>query len=170
MPDGRIGRAAIQSKIVLDGYQYWLARAGSCLPDRSAFDPPIEIPALARCMMLMDVRRDPLDFLYRYVGIAVRPHLTADWTGWWMSDISFQRAPSSIWSYHQQVAEIGEPLFIQPDYVGPMADYLFVEAALLPLSREGRTVDKIMIFVDFLRPPEPPRVRLSAEYPPATTH
>jgi hypothetical protein len=93
----------------------------------------------------------PLDFRYRFVGTAVRPHMNADWTGKWMSEISFQRSPSAIWENHRSVALSGEPAFIRPDYVGPLSDYLFVEAALLPLSDDGLSVTKIMVFIDFLR-------------------
>jgi len=49
------------------------------------------------------------------------------------------------------VAETGAPLFIKPNYVGPHKDYLFIEAVMLPLAEDHRAVDKIMIFIDFLR-------------------
>jgi len=157
-----IGCDQLRSQIVRDGHYYWRAKASQGLPSRNAFDPPLEIPALARCMMLKDVRYDPLDFRYRFVGTAVRPYMNGDWTGKWMSEISFQRQPSAIWDNHQKVASMGEPLFIRPDYVGPLSDYLCVEAALLPLSDDGATVNKIMIFLDFMRRVEDPHVMQTA--------
>jgi hypothetical protein len=163
---------AIQSLIVRDGYLYWLAKRNEGrLPSRGDFDPPFDVPSLAKFMMLKDVRRDPLDFRYRFVGTAVRPHMTADWTGKWMSEISFQRSPSMIWDYHQHVAETGEAMLIRPEYVGPLADYLFVEAALLPLATDHDVVDKIMIFIDFIRRAEAHRSSaLSVHHGPSIHH
>src|SRR5262245_63511473 len=127
----------LTSALVIEGYRYWQSkRNGHAIPARSAFDPLLEIPALVRFMMLKDVQRDPLDFRYRLVGTGLRPHMTTDYTGQWMSDVEYQRPPSTIWDYHKQVAETGEPLFIKPNYVGPHKDYLFVEAAMLPLAED----------------------------------
>jgi hypothetical protein len=78
-------------------------------------------------------------------------HLTTDWTGKFMSEVEYQRPPSTIWDYHQRVAESGEPLFIKPNYVGPHKDYLFIESVMLPLAKDHRKVDMIMIFIDFMR-------------------
>jgi hypothetical protein len=35
--------------------------------------------------------------------------------------------------------------------VGPQKDFLYVEAALLPLAEDHLNVDMIVIFLDFLR-------------------
>lgn len=147
------------SEIVLGGFRYWESkRNGALIPARSAFDPLVEIPALVRFMMLKDVRRDPLDFRYRLVGTGLRTHMTRDWTGAWMSEVEYQRPPSTIWDYHKQVAETGEPLFIKPNYVGPHKDYLVVESVMLPLAEDHRNVDMIMIFIEFMKgDPAPPR-------------
>jgi len=140
------------SELVLGGFRYWQSkRQGTEIPARSAFDPMIEIPTLVRFMMLKDVRREPLDFRYRLVGTGLRTHMTKDWTGAWMSEVEYQRAPSTIWDYHKQVAETGEPLFIKPNYVGPGKDYLAVESVMLPLAADHRTVDMIMIFIEFMK-------------------
>jgi len=121
-----VGCDQLRSQIVHDGRSYWRAKVGRARPSRNAFDPPLEIQALAPFMMLKDVRYDPMDF----VGTAVRPYMNGDWTRKWMSEISFQRQPSSLWDLHQKVASTGEPLFIRPDYVGRLSDYVCVEAAL----------------------------------------
>jgi hypothetical protein len=142
----------LTSEIVLGGLRYWESKKGANpIPARSDFDPLIEIPGLVRFMMLKDVQRDPLDFRYRLVGTGLRTHMTTDWTGKLMSEVEYQRPPSTIWDYHKQVAESGEPLFIKPNYVGPHKDYLVVESALLPLGEDHQTVDMIMIFIEFMR-------------------
>ena len=142
----------ITSELVLGGLRYWESkRNGNLIPARCEFDPLLEIPGLVRFLMLKDVQRDPLDFRYRLVGTGLRHHMTTDWTGKFMSEVEYQRPPSTIWDYHKQVAESGEPLFIKPNYVGPHKDYLFIESVMLPLAKDHRNVDMIMIFIDFLR-------------------
>jgi hypothetical protein len=141
----------LTSELVIEGFRYWQSkRKGATIPARSEFDPLLEIPGLVRFMMLKDVQWEPLDFRYRLVGTGLLNHLTTDWTGKFMSEVEYQRPPSTIWDYHRQVAESGEPLFIKPNYVGPHKDYLFIESVMLPLASDHRRVDMIMIFIDFL--------------------
>ena len=142
----------LSSELIIEGFRYWQSkRTGDAIPARADFDPLIEIPNLVRFMMLKDVRRAPLDFRYRLVGTGLLNHMTTDWTGKFMSEVEYQRPPSTIWDYHKQVAESGAPLFIRPNYVGPHKDYLWVESVMCPLASDHRQVDMIMIFIDFLR-------------------
>ena len=142
----------LSSELIIEGFRYWQSkRTGDGIPARSAFDPLLEIPGLVRFMMLKDVQWEPLDFRYRLVGTGLLSHLTTDWTGKFMSEVEYQRPPSTIWDYHKHVAESGQPLFIKPNYVGPHKDYLFIESVMLPLAKDHRRVDMIMIFIDFLR-------------------
>jgi hypothetical protein len=141
----------IQSEVVREGYAYWLARKGErALPRRADFDPPIEIPRLVPNIIVFDVLHEPLDFVYRLIGTKVRPHLMRDLTGVRMSDVGFQRPPSVIWSHHVWVVEHAAPRFMRPPYVGPHKDFMFIEAVILPCGTDNR-VDKLMVFVDFVR-------------------
>ena len=145
----------VHSEIVRAGYAYWLAAKGECaLPARSAFDPPIEIPRLIPNMMVFGVLHEPLDFVYRLIGTKVRAHLMQDLTGMRMSNIEFQRPPSVIWSHHVWAVEHAAARFMRPPYVGPHRDFLFIEAVILPCGSDGR-VDKLMVFVDFVRAMRP---------------
>jgi hypothetical protein len=73
-----------------------------------------------------------------------------DMTGKRMSEVEFQRKPSTVWSHHEWVVEHRAPRILRPPYVGPHRDFMFIEAAILPLgSAEGR-VDMILAFVDFI--------------------
>ncbi len=143
--------SGITSRIVHDGYAYWFAKkAGHLIPARQDIDPLIEQPQLVANMMLKDVRRDPPDIRYRLIGTRVRRHLNRDWTGIWMSEIPFQRPPSTIWSNHMWVVENRAPLVARPPYVGPHKDFLFIESIILPLGADHQTVDMLMVFVDFV--------------------
>jgi hypothetical protein len=141
----------VQSEIVRAGYAYWLAVKGErVLPLRADFDPLIEIPRLVPNIIVFDVLREPLDFVYRLIGTKVRTHLMQDLTGARMSNIEFQRPPSVIWSHHVWVVENVAPRFMRPPYVGPHKDFLFIEAVILPCG-SGASVEKLMVFVDFIR-------------------
>jgi hypothetical protein len=146
-----IDLSGITSRIVHDGYAYWLSKkAGHAFPARQDIDPLVDTPRLVPNMMLKDFRRDPPDIRYRLIGTQVRRHLTRDWTGTWMSDIPFQRPPSTIWSNHMWVVENRMPLVARPPYVGPHKDFLFIESIILPLGADRETVDMLMVFVDFV--------------------
>ena len=141
----------VQSEIVRAGHAYWLAGKGErALPLRADFDPLLEIPRLVPSMIIFDVLHAPLDFVYRLIGTKVRPHLMQDLTAVRMSAIEFQRAPSVLWSHHAWVVEHAAPRFMRPPYVGPHKDFLFIEAVILPCGAD-RHVDKLMVFVDFVR-------------------
>jgi hypothetical protein len=55
-----------------------------------------------------------------------------------------------IWSHHAWAVEQAAPRFMRPPYVGPHRDFMFIEAVILPCGIDSR-VDKLMIFVDFVR-------------------
>lgn len=154
----------ISSRAVHDGYAYWLNRKGrELIPSRQDIDPLIDIPQLVPNMMLKDFQRDPPDIRYRLIGTRVRPHLSRDWTGIWMSEIPFQRPPSTIWNNHIWVVENRAPLVARPPYVGPHKDFLYIESIILPLGADHETVDMLMVFVDFIGPDRPPVAWISAE-------
>jgi hypothetical protein len=149
----------IDSEIVRNGLNYWLAKRGThAMPARADLDPLIDVPSLCPSMMLKDVQRGPLDFRYRLIGTRLRHHMTADWKGQLMSEIEFQKAPNPIWNVHAYVAETGLPIFLRPPYVGPHKDFLHIDAVVLPLGKDHKEADMLMIFIEFLstsakRPP-----------------
>jgi hypothetical protein len=139
------------SPILREGYGYWRGKRGDrSFPSRHDFDPLLEIPKLARHMMLLDVLRDPLDFRYRLIGDKLRDHMGENWVGRRWSEIPQQRLPNPIWMHHQWVVENGEPRFIRPNYVGPHHQFMFIESAVLPLGDDPERVEMLMLFVDFL--------------------
>ena len=155
-----IDRDEIASQNVLAGYDYWLEKKRALsaddltepglLPARTDFDPLIEVPRLAPRMMLMDVLQDPLDFRYRLVGSALRRHMAQDWTGKRLSEIPFQRVGSTVWDNNVIVIRERRPILARPPYIGPHKDFRSVERVILPLASDGRQVDLLMFFVDFI--------------------
>ena len=139
------------SPTLREGYGYWRGKRGDRdFPARGDFDPLLEVPKLARHMMLLTVLRDPLDFQYRLIGDKLREHMGENWIGRRWSGIEQQRATNPIWLHHQWVVENRAPRFIRPNYVGPHHDFMFIESAVLPLGDDPDQVDMLMLFVDFL--------------------
>lgn len=151
-PGVQLQPEALRSPVVLKGFAYWRRiAAGRQMPARKDFDP-LDIPALLPHVMLKDVQREPLDFRYRVVGSTVRLHSSADYTGQCMSQIEHQGPHSIVWRSCSWVAENAAPLLLRPPYAGPQKDFLAVEAAILPLGESaGRTVNKLLVFLDFIR-------------------
>lgn len=140
------------SPVLRKGLAHWRKLAGGRpMPARRDLDP-LDIPQLLPHIMLKDIRRRPLDFRYRLVGSTVRQHSTADYTGRWMSSIPHQGQASIVWRVCAWVAEKGRPLLLRPPYAGPQNHFMWVEAAVLPLAgSDGKTAEKLLVFLDFLR-------------------
>jgi hypothetical protein len=146
-----IDASQLRSPITRAGYQYWLSKKGDRLfPSRADFDPLIEQPRLARNMVLLEIRREPLDFRYRLLGHAVRENMVEDWTGRWMSEIPMQRAPNPIWQHAEWVLAHKAPRFYRPSNLGPNKASRSIETAQLPLGPDDETIDMMMVFVDFV--------------------
>jgi hypothetical protein len=146
-----IDSTQLRSPITRAGYEYWLSKKGDrCFPSRGDFDPLIEQPALARNMVLVEVRREPLDFRYRLIGSAVRANMVDDWTGKWMSEIPIQRSPNPVWQHAEWVLEHKAPRFYRPTNLGPNKTSRSIEVAQLPLGPDGDTIDMMMVLVDFM--------------------
>jgi hypothetical protein len=146
-----IDASQLRSPITRAGYEYWLSKKGDrAFPARADFDPLIEQPRLARHMVLIEVRLDPLDFRYRLIGHAVRENMAEDWTGRWMSEIPVQRSPNPIWQHAEWVLEHKVPRFYRPPNLGPNKASRAIESAQLPLGPDADTIDMMMVFVDFL--------------------
>lgn len=128
---------------------YWdLIRAGRRMPLRRGFDPAA-VPRLLPSVILLDVLRSPLDFRYRLIGTRWVMHFDRDDTGRMMSEIDHQRAPSLVWQAAEEVASVGMPQSPKLPYVGKLFGRREIEVLISPLSREGSTVDFLLVTIDF---------------------
>ena len=161
-----IDETQLRSPVTRAGYEYWLRKKGDRrIPSRTDFDPLLEVPRLARHIVLVEVLRDPLDFRYRLIGTAIRENMAADWTGLCLSEIPMQKAPNPIWQHHLWVLEHRSPRFYRPAYLGPYKEFKFIESAQLPLGTDDANVEMMMVFVDFLTKVAivPPRINRLSE-------
>lgn len=140
-----------ESRIVADGYAYWLSKLrDGRLPSRTALRPA-EIPRLLPHVMLLDVQRTPRwDFRFRLIGTQVVEHLHSDYTGSWMSENEHHRHPDKVWTNCLTVAETAKPLYPSTPYAGPREEFRRAEDILLPLADDGLTVDGLLTFIAFL--------------------
>lgn len=130
-------------------FAYWSSKHdGDALPGRANVDP-LEMRAFLVNIVLLDVLRDPLDFRYRLIGGVVRHHLSADLRGQSMRQISHQAPPSIIFESCRQVVDSSQPLSSAIPYVGPHKDFRAAEDLILPLASDGRTVDMLLVTIDY---------------------
>lgn len=114
----------------------------------------MEMPKLLPNVILLDVRDEPRDFLYRLIGTGVVHHLAEDLTGKWMSQIDHQRPPSRIWESCNKVVESGCPFLSKIPYVGPHSEILHGEDIILPLAGDAGdagAIGKLIVFVAFIK-------------------
>lgn len=119
------------------------------MPARSDMDP-LDIPRILPSVMLLDVLSDPQDFRYRLIGTRWVWHFERDDTGRLMSEVPHQNAPSRVWTACRSVVELRRPLSpANLPYVGRRHGFSAIEALIMPLSRDGETVDMLFVTVDF---------------------
>ena len=133
-------------------YDHWDGlRGGRSTPARADFDP-MDIPRALPNIVLIEVRREPLDFLYKVVGSVIVDHSAKPFTGQWMSDIPERRKPSAPWRNCEKVVETGEPSRSTIPYVGPHQEFLETSQITLPLSStdDDKDVTHLLLAIDYL--------------------
>jgi hypothetical protein len=129
-------------------HEYWLALhpAPGLLPGRQHFDPA-DIPGLLPFVWLADVQRAPLRFRYRLLGTEHLRVFGRDYTGRWLDEAhpQFEASPG----HPQYLAAVeqglvgyrrGHTLFAPT----LPREYRSIERLLLPLARDGGTVDMLL--------------------------
>jgi hypothetical protein len=141
---------AMRSLRAKRGWDYWRrkCRPGR-LPARADIDPA-EFPDLLPYIVLIQVCRDPLDFVERVTGGEVLRHSTESSMNRSWLDYPGRGPDSKIWQHYEEVVRTGEPSFESVPYVGPHRDFLYVELLSCPLAEDGRTVDRVFSVVDYL--------------------
>jgi len=126
-------------------FGYWRTMSPpGLLPGRQHFDP-LHIPKLMPHVWMLDVVRDPLRFRYRLAGTREVQTLGRDPTGEWLDDVHpvLKTTPARIARY-VFVVETGRPTWRRGNVTFIHdKDHQIVENIVLPMARDGRSVDML---------------------------
>ena len=128
-------------------FAYWRTCAGAkSIPARGDIDPMIDLGHLVQHLFLVDVERDPLRFRFRLVGTEVAGHVGKDMTGKYLDelveyDAQYARVkPDYETTVKLRTATVSPVRFLTKDG----KHHINYERLLLPLSDDGRIVNKIL--------------------------
>jgi hypothetical protein len=135
-------------------YRYWCAihPASGVLPGRQHFDP-VDIPDLLPGIALLNVQRAPFRLRYRLVGTAVVHALGREVTGLWLDEAHRGKFEGGASAERCRLA-VDRAM---PDWhkggslLSPRREIAAVETLLLPLARDGRSVDMLCSYSVFYR-------------------
>jgi hypothetical protein len=130
-------------------FEYWLAISPpGRLPGRQHFDP-LHIPDLLSRIWILDVVREPagMRFRYRLVGTKEVETLEREVTGRWLDEVHphLKQRPHGfarflhIVNHGAATYRKGHLTFLH------QKDHQIVEICMLPLARDGSTVDMIVV-------------------------
>ena len=124
---------------------YWEDKCrGRVMPRRADIDP-VEISRFLPNITLVDVVADERRFIYRLVGTAEVQLRGNDPTGKSIMEAFFGRSQATVLSKYEEVCRSCAPFYEEDDY--QVVDRYVSDANLfLPLSEDGKVVNKILVF------------------------
>ena len=130
-------------------YDYWSGRRGERLmPRRADIDPADIVPYLPG-IQLIDVRRDPLDFVYRLVGtreVAARGY---DPTGKRVVEHAFGGNPHEVVENYRYVVTQRGVLYDRERFTSRDGRFVQDESLFMPLSADGETVNIVLVYTHY---------------------
>lgn len=146
MTDG-VGR--LKSERVKALYDYWRAkRRDRAMPCRGDIDPT-EIKVLLPYVLLTDIHYEPLRVYIRLVGTAVAEAAGRNLTGQWLHEAQLDGGVELWLRNYRRLVEERVPVCGRTRATVRPGDERFFEWILLPLSSDGRVVDKTVELEDW---------------------
>lgn len=144
-----VGFLAICSPAVADIYGYWDRKRGERqMPRRSDLDPA-EIARHLPGLQLIDVTRDPLDFVYRLVGtreVEARGH---DPTGRRVAESFFGQNADDVLANYCRVVATGSFVYDLDKFTTPGGRFVQDESLFLPLADAARAMSQILVYTHY---------------------
>ena len=136
--------------ILTAGLDYWREQcAGALMPARRDIQPD-DIRRILGHVVMVEVLRDPMDFVERITGSTVQHHNSRSYTGVPWREVDTRGPDSEIWNFMRVIAEAKTPRYTKIPYIGPHQSFLRVEVLGCPLSGDDKMqVAKILCFVDY---------------------
>lgn len=125
-------------------YEYWKSRRrDGKLPSPQQVDP-VDLPRVVGLLLTLDVHRDPLRFLYRYVGPTLIARTGLDLVGTFVDEhpeMAFRHMATDLLA---DIVARGRPYAVARDMQidGRVRRY---DMLAVPLASDGRTVERIVI-------------------------
>ncbi len=155
LPSGKFDSKRVAIATVLDSdcrfiYELWASvRGNNFAPRWEDFDlqslPPQAIPYT----WVVDILDDPFTLKYRFWGSGLVEVLGAERTGKEISDSSVHRNKEAEKEYKTVIREKAPFAMIYNAKTKIPETLFYAPAIRLPLSEDGKTVDKIVSFTDF---------------------
>ena len=134
------------SSPVAEVFHYWERMRGDRpLPLRSDIDPAgiaRHLPGIS----LVEVKRDPLDFVYRLIGTREVAARGNDPTGQRVAENWFGSSAQDVIANYERVVASRSFLYDKDRFVKPDGRYVLDESLFLPLSIGGEEVGQILGF------------------------
>ena len=151
----------IRSTRIRQLHAYWKAKCSDVAPPPRSAIEPAEIRALLPYLILSDLWPDPIRITYRLVGTAVVRWHGRDFTGRSHDDVASLRG-SGLDEAYRRMMDTASPIFGRSALEAGDRSWIDFEYALLPLSDDGRTVNKALAIqctgeAEKAAWPEPPR-------------
>lgn len=132
-------------------FDYWREKCGErSMPSRADIDP-IEFKYHLPGIMLVEVLNDPLRFIYRVVGTREVEARGMDPTGKEVGDAWFGSSLERVYENYRYVVENRSYLYDFERGLSDKGRLRECEVLFLPLSDDGETVDKILIYSHYDR-------------------
>ncbi len=126
-------------------YHYWDSkRRGRAMPQRPDIDPT-EISWLLPHIFMIDIERDPLRFRYRLIGTAICEFLGRDFTGRTIDATNYSSSQAGeLQKIVGTAVENARPVACKGTiFYVPGREWMLTESVLLPLGKDGVSVDII---------------------------
>jgi hypothetical protein len=125
-------------------YSYWdRKRGGAPAPARADIDP-VEVPRLLGNILICEVQDAPRDFIFRLFGTALVEAVGRDLTGERFSTLFPKSVAPDIVREYKAVAENFVPVISRKDAHWANKSHIRYERLLLPLSDDGKNVNRIL--------------------------
>jgi hypothetical protein len=128
-------------------YNYWLAKGGNrAMPARADIDP-VEMPRqLLPGICIVEVVADERRYVYRLVGTGEVEVRGNDPTGKSVLEGFFGPSAEDALGCYDQVVKTRAALLDPTPFTAPSGKWITDETLFLPLSDDGATVNKILVF------------------------
>lgn len=134
----------IESARIRELFVYWQdKRRGDLLPRRADIDP-VEIPRLMPYVLIADIEHAPFRVRFRLVGTKVVEATGFEFTGKYLDEITLPDDEGPVLESYQLASESKCAVLTRMKWhldANTIGEY---DACFLPLSENGRTVDKAL--------------------------